>query len=126
MLIEYYLSDNIKTLFEDFALSLWNAWPVLYMRVLMEREKLMEIWAIGGLGKRVLQLQDYKIYNVIFLPTHPFHKPFLEPSLSFSSWLIGLESVFYFIFLFLFFLFWEWVDLLRMFHIHIDYREPKT
>ena len=30
MLVEYYLSDNMKAPFEDFALGLRNAWPALY------------------------------------------------------------------------------------------------
>ena len=29
MLVKYYLSDNIKATFEDFALGLWNAWAGL-------------------------------------------------------------------------------------------------
>ena len=29
MLVKYYLSDNIKVTFEDFALGLWNAWAGL-------------------------------------------------------------------------------------------------
>ena len=29
MLVKYYLSDKIKTLFEDFALGLQNAWASL-------------------------------------------------------------------------------------------------
>ena len=67
------------------------------MRALMEREKLEKIWGMGGIGKRVvLQLQTttkIQKYNVIFLPTHPFHKLSPEPSLSFPSWYqLGLEN----------------------------------
>ena len=34
MLVKYYLNNNIKVPFENFALGLGNAWPALYITFL--------------------------------------------------------------------------------------------